>query len=165
MRDAGAGGGAKGEAVGKGGDSDSDSNFEEESRESDGGSPSSSGSSSGPDEHEGGKESDNEGGSGEGTEGNVEPEGDDDEEIVELDQQRHPLLRAAAAGAMPKMSRAVVVSVGLVFDDFVGQRSSVTYRRRHFLYSTRGTTTTRKVRKTSWRAEYSLPISTEPSAK
>lgn len=122
-----AGAGAEGDVVGKGGDSDSDSNFEGESGESDGGSPSSSGSSSDLGEHEGGEESDSEGGSGEGTEGSAEPEGDDDddddEEIVELDPKRHPLLRAAAAGAIPKMSRAAVdAAVGLVVDDLVGQK-------------------------------------------
>jgi hypothetical protein len=125
--DAGTGTGAEGEVVGKGGDSDSDSNFEGESGESDGGSPSSSGSSSGPGKHEGGEESDNADGSGEGTEGSAEPESDDDdgdEEIVELDPKRHPLLRAAAAGAIPKMSRAAVdAAVGLVVDDLVGQGS------------------------------------------
>jgi hypothetical protein len=124
---AGSGAGAEGEVVGKGGDSDSDSNFEG-SGESDGGSPSSSGSSSDPGEHEGGEESDNEGEAGERSEGSAEPEGDDDddddEEIVELDPKRHPLLRAAAAGAIPKMSRAVVdAAVGLVVDDLVGQGS------------------------------------------
>ena len=126
---AGAGSGAEGEVVGKGGDSDSDSNFEEESGESDGGSPSSSGSSSDPGEHEeGGKDSDTEGGAGESTEGSAEPEGDgddedDDEDIVELDPKRHPLLRAAAAGAIPKMSRAAVdAAVGLVVEDLVGQK-------------------------------------------
>jgi hypothetical protein len=126
VESAGSGSGAEGEVVGKGGDSDSDSNFEE-SGESDGGSPSSSGSSSGPGEHDGGEESDNEGGSGEGTEGSAEPNSDDDdgdEEIVELDPKRHPLLRAAAAGAIPKMSRAAVdAAVGLVVDDLVGQGS------------------------------------------
>jgi len=34
---------------------------------------------------------------------------------------RHPLLRAAAAGTIPKMSRAAVdAAVGLVVDDLVG---------------------------------------------
>jgi hypothetical protein len=57
----------------------------------------------------------------------LNPNGDDDdgdEEIVELDPKRHPLLRAAAAGAIPKMSRAAVdAAVGLVVDDLVGQGS------------------------------------------
>ncbi|KAH9027519.1 hypothetical protein EDB83DRAFT_2230224 [Lactarius deliciosus] len=109
------------------GDSDSDSDFEQESGGgSDDGSPSSSGSSSGPGEHEGGEESDNESGADEGAEDSAEAESDDDEgddeEIVELDPKRHPLLRAAAAGAIPKMSRAAVdAAVGLVVDDLVGR--------------------------------------------
>ena len=117
---------AEGEVVGKGGDSDSDSNFEEESGESDGGSLSSSGSSSDPGEHEGGEDSDNEGGADESTGGSAEPEGDDaDEDIVELDPKSHPLLRAAAAGAIPKMSRtAIDAAVGLVVEDLVGPSAS-----------------------------------------
>ncbi|KAF8262465.1 hypothetical protein EI94DRAFT_1743573 [Lactarius quietus] len=120
----GAGTGAEGGVVGKGGDSDSDSNFEDESGESDGGSPSSSGSSSGSGEHEGGEESDNEGGASEGTEESAEADDndDDDEEIVDLDPKRHPLLRAAAAGAIPKMSRAAVdAAIGFVVEDLVGR--------------------------------------------
>ena len=124
---AGAGAGAEGEVVARG-DSDSDSDFEEESGGSDGGSPSSSGSSSGPGEQEGGEGSGDEGGATKSAEGSTEVEGDDgddegdDEEIVELDPKRHPLLRAAAAGAIPKMSRAAVdAAVGLVVDDLVGQ--------------------------------------------
>lgn len=121
----GAGAGGGGGVVARGGDSDSDSDFEQESGGSDGGSPSSGGSSSGPGEHEVTEGSENEGGAGESS---VEAEGDDgddegdDEEIVELDPKRHPLLRAAAAGAIPKLSRAAVdVVVGLVVDDLVGQ--------------------------------------------
>ena len=124
---AGAGAGAEGEVVARG-DSDSDSDFEEESGGSDGGSPSSSGSSSGPGEQEGGEGSGDEGGATKSAEGSTEVEGDDgddegdDEEIVELDPKRHPLLRAAAAGAIPKMSRAAVdAAVGLVVDELVGQ--------------------------------------------
>ncbi|KAI9459942.1 hypothetical protein BJY52DRAFT_1186245 [Lactarius psammicola] len=122
-------GGASASAVGgvvARGDSDSDSDFEQESEESDGGSPSPSGSSSDPGEHEGSEESGNEGGASEGAEGSAETEGDDgdDEEIVELDPKRHPLLRAAEAGAIPKMSRAAVdAAVGLVVDDLVGRGS------------------------------------------
>ncbi|KAI9435497.1 hypothetical protein H4582DRAFT_1969913 [Lactarius indigo] len=100
------------------GDSDSDSDFEQESGGSDDGSPSSSDSSSGPGEHEGGEESDNESGTGEGAEGSAEAESGDDEGDDE--EIRHPLLRAAAAGAIPKMSRAAVdAAVGLVVDDLV----------------------------------------------
>jgi hypothetical protein len=117
----GAGAGAEGGVVARGGDSDSDSDFEQESAESDGGSPSSSNSSSGPGEQEGSEESDNEGEASEGDEGSTDAEGDD-EEIVELDPKRHPLLRAAAAGAIPKMSRAAAdAAVGLVVDDLVGR--------------------------------------------
>ncbi|KAH9056840.1 hypothetical protein EDB87DRAFT_1566023 [Lactarius vividus] len=115
--------GAEGGVVARG-DSDSDSNFEQESGGSDDGSPSSSGSSSNPGEHEGGEETGADG----SAEGSAEAESDDDEgdneEIVELDPKRHPLLRAAAAGAIPKMSRAAVdVAVGLVVDDLVGRGS------------------------------------------
>ncbi|KAH9039656.1 hypothetical protein EDB85DRAFT_265993 [Lactarius pseudohatsudake] len=124
---AGAGTGTEGGVVARG-DSDSDSDFEQESGGSDDGSPSSGGSSSGPGEHEGGEESGNESGADEGAEGSAEAESDDegdDEEIVELDPKRHPLLRAAAAGAIPKMSRAAVdAAVGLVVDDLVGRGSS-----------------------------------------
>ena len=119
----GAGAGAEGGVVAKGGDSDSDSDFEQESGGSDNGSPSSSGSSSGPGEREGSEGSDNEGSADEGAD---EAEGEDggDEEIVELDPKRHPLLRAAATGAIPKMSRAAVDAVvGLVVDDLVGRGS------------------------------------------
>ncbi|KAH9003809.1 hypothetical protein EDB86DRAFT_3241102 [Lactarius hatsudake] len=122
---AGAGTGTEGGVVARG-DSDSDSDFEQESGGSDDGSPSSSGSSSDPGEHEGGEESGNESGADEGAEGSAEAESNDDEgddeEIVELDPKRHPLLRAAAAGAIPKMSRAAVdAAVGLVVDDLVGR--------------------------------------------
>ena len=120
--------GAEGGVAARGGDSDSDSDFEQESGGSDDGSPSSSGSSSDPGEREGSEERDNGSGSGEGAEGSAEAESDggedeeDDEAIVELDPKRHPLLRAAAAGAIPKMSRAAVDAVvGLVVDDFVGR--------------------------------------------
>ncbi len=97
---------AEGGVVARGGNSDSDSDFEQESGESDGVFPFPSSSSSSPGEHGASEESDNEGGAGECAEGSTEAEGDD-EEIVKLDPKRHPLLRAAAAGAIPKMSRAL----------------------------------------------------------
>ncbi|KAH9177259.1 hypothetical protein EDB89DRAFT_1844864 [Lactarius sanguifluus] len=122
---AGAGASTEGGVVARG-DSDSDSDFEQESGGSDDGSPSSSGSGSNPSQQEGSEGSGNESGADDGAEGSAEAENDDDEgddeEIVELDPKRHPLLRAAAAGAIPKMSRAAVdAAVGLVVDDLVGR--------------------------------------------
>ncbi|KAH9027503.1 hypothetical protein EDB83DRAFT_2655712 [Lactarius deliciosus] len=78
---------------------DSDLDFEQESED---GSPSSTGSSFGP-----------------GAEGSAETEGDDsdDEAIVELDPKKHPLLRAVAAGAVPKMSRPLSDSFLTTFFD------------------------------------------------
>jgi len=103
-----------GEGAGPGGDSDSDSDFEVSGASSDGGSPS-SGSISGSDAGSGEGEDD---GSEHGSQGG-ESVGDGDEDVVELDPKRHPLLRA---GALPKMSRAAMdAAVGLVVGDLVGQ--------------------------------------------
>ncbi len=158
---------AEGGVVARGGNSYSDSDFEQESGESDGVSPSPSSSSSGPGEHGGSEESDNEGGAGEGAEGSIEAEGND-EEIIEFDPKRRPLLRAAAAGATPKMSRAAVdAAVGLVVDDLLDGGLADPDHQRHPLHATSidtGTRTRGVRRKTSSRTKYRVDAQFVPGS-